>query len=233
MLEIIHEENYAIIELNNQPVNAINSELLNELSVQLETLNKILIIKGKGKHFSAGADIKEMKDFDFKKGKNFSNFGKETFCKLLDYPMPVIASINGACLGGGLELALHCDILIASKSAKFGFPEITLGLIPGFGGTIKLPTIVSRNLAKELIWTGKIIDSETAYKIGLLNEVVDDNELVSKTKQIALELANKDVKILHLAKMALNGKSHESELFGKCFATEIPKKMISEFLSRK
>ncbi len=191
-IELQKKENYGIITLSRESaLNALNSEVLSGIREALRELMadpkmRGIIFTGKGeKAFSAGADVTEMKDLKYDGAEEFARKGHKTMNMIASSDMISIAAINGYALGGGLELALACDIRIATKSAKLGLPETGLGLIPGFGGTQRLPRLVGRGIALELILTGEAIDAERAYKIGLVNHIVENNtELLPKAEEM-------------------------------------------------
>ncbi len=169
----------------NRPgqLNALNVDVLKEIECALYEIKEdsqiyVLIITGAGeKAFVAGADITCMKDMTVQQAIEFASLGQRVFNSIENLPIPVIAAVNGFALGGGCELALACDIVIASKNAKFGQPEVNLGVIPGFGGTQRLPRVVSKNKAKEIIFTGDMISADEAKEIGLVNKVVEPEKL--------------------------------------------------------
>ena len=166
-----------IVKINNpQAMNALNSTVLGELDAAFTEIAKdadlkAVIITGEGRAFVAGADISQMSTMTAAEGKAFGEKGAEVFRKIEKLPIPVIAAVNGFALGGGCELAMACDIRIASVKAKFGQPEVGLGITPGFSGTQRLPRIVGMGIAKELIYTADIIDAAEAYRIGLVNKL--------------------------------------------------------------
>ncbi|MEG0475969.1 MAG: enoyl-CoA hydratase-related protein, partial [Carnobacterium sp.] len=177
-------EGIATLTINRpKMLNALSQEVLEEVSVALDEVEKdgairVLIVTGSGtKAFVAGADIKEMKEKNAVEGTIFSSLGNAVFSKLEQLRQPTIAAVNGFALGGGCELALACDIRIGAENAKFGQPEVGLGIIPGFGGTQRLPRLVGTGKAKELIYTGANVAAEEAYRIGLLNKVVAVEDL--------------------------------------------------------
>jgi len=245
MIEIEDKGEINILTLNNPPVNAICSELLEELDETLDSLkdkdSRAIIITGKGKSFVAGADISEMKDMTPEEAEEFSKEGHRIFTKLETFPKPIIAAINGFALGGGLELALSCDILIASEKAQFGQPEVGLGLIPGFGGTQRLTRTVGPKKAKELIFTAERIQADEAYKIGLVNKVVKTEGLMDKCEEIAKNISKNAPLAVRHAKKAINEGSDikikealeiESEEFKECFKTEDHKEGLHAFLEK-
>ena len=162
-------------------LNALNSTILAELEDFVDSIDldrtRVLVITGEGKAFVAGADISEMAHLSEEEGLAFGRLGARVFKKIEDLPFPVIAAVNGYALGGGCELSMACDIRIASAKARFGQPEVGLGIIPGFSGTYRLPKLVGQGIAKELIYTGKMIGADEALRIGLVNSVVPPEEL--------------------------------------------------------
>jgi enoyl-CoA hydratase len=229
-------------------LNALNTELLQELSNLLDHIKEdtsigIVIITGSGeKAFVAGADIAEMQTLTAIEGRNFGKIGQDVFNKLESLPQPVIAAINGFALGGGCELAMACDIRIASEKAKFGQPEVSLGITPGFGGTQRLPRLVGKGRAKELIYTGDIIDAGEAYRIGLVNKVAAPDELMNVAKAMAEKILSRASVAVQLSKAAVNeglnmdlasGIAYEAEVFGLCFATEDQKEGMTAFVDKR
>lgn len=246
MIDIEEEDKFTKLTLDNPPVNAICTELLDELDEKLDSLmesdSRAVIITGKGKSFVAGADISEMKDMSPEEAKDFSKKGHRVFTKLENFPKPVIAAINGFALGGGLEIALSCDILIASEKAKFGQPEVGLGLIPGFGGTQRLTRTVGPKKAKELIFTADRIDAGKAYEIGLVNRVVKPEELMNECENIARKIGKNAPLAIQHAKRAIDEGSDikleealniEAEEFKECFKTEDVKEGLDAFINKK
>ena len=186
----------AILTINRpKALNALNSQVLEELDKTLETIdtNKIraLIITGAGeKSFVAGADIAEMSTLTKKQGEEFSKKGNDVFRKIETFPIPVIAAVNGFALGGGCEISMSCDIRICSENAIFGQPEVGLGITPGFGGTQRLARLVGMGMAKQMIFTAQNIKAEEALRIGLVNAIYPQNELLNEAKKLALTIAN-------------------------------------------
>ncbi|MBM7622640.1 enoyl-CoA hydratase-related protein [Sporohalobacter salinus] len=247
-IEIEDKGNWALVKINRPKVmNSLNNEVLTELKMAIKELNqndeiKVIAITGKGKAFVAGADISAMKEMDNFEAKEFAKLGHETFRTIEESSKPIIAGINGFALGGGCELALACDIRIASNKAQFGQPEINLGIIPGFGGTQRLSKIVGEAKAKELILTGKKIKAEEALKIGLVNEVTTKDELLIRLEEMATKIASNSSLILKIAKKAVNrglekdileGTKLEADLFSLCFTTEDQKEGMNAFLNKR
>jgi len=191
------EENIGVITLNRpDALNALNLQLLNELDSLLEEIRKdekirVVVITGAGRAFSVGADLVEAQKLDEAGVRNFVQTGQKLFDKIENFDKPVIASINGFTLGGGLELALACDIRIASDQARIGSPEVAVGLIPAWGGTIRLPKVIGRGKAAELILTGGQIDAKEAERIGIVNKTVSADELSSTVTWTAGTIATK------------------------------------------
>ncbi len=227
-------------------LNALNSRILTELDdflSNVESDTSGLIITGAGdKAFVAGADISEMCNLDGEGGRKFGQFGSEVFAKIENLPIPVIAAVNGFALGGGCELAMACDIRIASSKAKFGQPEVGLGIIPGFSGTYRLPRLVGLGYAKELIFSGKAIRADEALRIGLVNKVVEPEVLIDEALALAKQIAEKSASAVALAKLSINSEyncsiekaiSMESQNFGKCFENNDQKEGMSAFLNKR
>lgn len=230
-----------------QSLNALDSEVLRELgSVVAETAAdesiRVLIITGEGRAFVAGADISEMVSKDPMQGLAFGKFGAEVFRAIEQLPIPVIAAINGFALGGGCELAMACDLRIASTKAKFGQPEVGLGIIPGFSGTQRLPRLVGPAKAKELVYTGEVIRADEALHIGLVNKVVEPEALMDEALALAEKIAAQAPVAVQLAKKAIDtglqadidtGIAIENDLFALCFSTRDQKVRMEAFLNKK
>ena len=247
---MVEKEGHITILTINRPkaLNALNSETLNDLykavcEIEQDENTYVVILTGYGeKAFVAGADISEMKDFNREKGQYYGELGNRVFRRIEKMDKPVIASIPGFALGGGCELAMACDIRIASEKAKFGQPEVSLGITPGFGGTQRLSRTVGEGKAKELIYTGDIIKADEALRIGLINKVVEHEKLMDETKIIANKIASNAPIAVQLCKDAINrgmqvdideALTIESEDFGKCFDTEDQKEGMSAFIERR
>ncbi|MHA1744498.1 MAG: enoyl-CoA hydratase-related protein, partial [Promethearchaeota archaeon] len=184
------EGGLGVLTLNRPPVNALNGEILTEIGQLIATLKEkadllTLIITGEGRSFVAGADISMMATVDYEEGKRIAQLGSDIFRAIEKLPFPVIAAVNGFALGGGCELALSCDIRIANEKAKFGQPEVTIGVTPGYGGTQRLPRLIGTGKAKELIYWGGIIDAEEAHRIGLVNHVFPLEGFLEAVKKFA------------------------------------------------
>jgi len=239
----------ALLTLNREgALNALSRELLEALGARVDAVAadasvRALVITGAGRAFAAGADIAQMRGMSALEGEAFSRLGHATFAKLEALAIPTIAAVNGFALGGGCELALACDWIYASRKARFGQPEVNLGLLPGFGGTSRLVRRVGPAWAKELILTGEPVDAETAQRIGLVNRVFDETELllaaalaagesiakkgpvaVAAAKRVMQEAQDADVRVAHAL---------EQIAFGAIFATEDRAEGMDAFLTKR
>jgi len=210
-LNLSFEENVAIVTLNNPPVNSLKTDLLKELEQVFDELEKneqvrAVVITGGGEYaFSAGADVKELAGLTPEQAEEIVKLGHRVFTKIENFPKPVIAAINRLALGGGLELALACDIRIAGDRARLGAPETTLGLIPAWGGTQRLSRLVGPAKAKEMIFTGVYISAQEAFRIGLVNRVVPDGEELNAAIDLAMKIAQRASPLaVSAAKKAIN-----------------------------
>ncbi len=233
----------------NRPnnLNALNKETILELTKAIQDLEKdknikVVIITGEGKAFIAGADIKEMKDMNPSEAKDFAKMGHNLMTNIENSHLPFIAAVNGFALGGGCELMMACDISIATNSAIIGQPEINLGVHPGFGGTQRLPRLVGKMKAKELLFTGDLIDSNEAHRIGLINTVVPDNKIMEEAEKLAKKIANKStVQIKYIKTLVNKGmdvdlkKACDLEIsyFSQSFSTEDQKEGMTAFLEKR
>lgn len=246
----VEKEGYIGIITVNRPevLNALNREVLQEINKAAEYMEKddevrVVIITGAGeKAFVAGADIKEMQPLNAVEGRSFGKLGQEVFRRLETMEKPVIAAVNGFALGGGCELAMAADIRIASEKAKFGQPEVTLGITPGFGGTQRLPRLVGEGRAMELILTGRMINAEEALRIGLVNAVYPAEKLMEEAKKLAEMIARNAPLAVKFSKAAINkglqtdidtAMAIEADLFGLCFATEDQKEGMKAFINKE
>ena len=242
------EGNVGILSMNiPSTLNALSSKVLDELDKAIDSIIEdediyVLILTGEGKSFVAGADISEMKDFNFQGGRTFAEKGMKLFRKIELMDKPVIAAVNGYALGGGCELAMCCDIRIASDKAKFGQPEVGLGICPGFAGTQRLSRLVGIAKAKELIFTCDIINGKEAERIGLANKVVAPEELMSTAIDMANKIASKGQIAVRFSKTAIirgsesnieTGMIIEKDLFALCFETEDQKEAMVAFLEKR
>jgi enoyl-CoA hydratase len=238
-----------IITINRpNQLNALNKATIGELSDELkraesdETI-RVIILTGSGeKAFVAGADIKEFADFNVEQGRELSKQGQEKLFDLVEnLGTPVIAAVNGFALGGGLELAMSAHLRIASSNAKLGLPEVSLGVIPGYGGTQRLPQLVGRGLANEMIFSAQMIDAEKAKLHGLVNDVVSPEELLATCEGIAQKISRNSPKAISLAIRAVNagyqngtdGYQAEIDAFGEAFGTEDFREGTTAFVEKR
>lgn len=240
-----------LLTLNRpEALNALNSELLNELADALRQISEMkfedargLIITGSGeKAFVAGADIKEMTGLNEDQALQFAKRGQSIFHEANLLKIPVIAAVNGFALGGGLELALACDFIIASENAKFGLPEVSLGLIPGFGGTVRLTRAVGIHKARELTFTGEIINAQEALNIGLINHVVPQGDLFSAVMKKLDMILMRSPLAIQAAKKSINqaydldtepALENEAEIFSNLFISDDTKEGMTAFIEKR
>lgn len=239
----------ALVTINRpKSLNALNSETLAELDQCFDEIStrkdiKVLILTGSGqKAFVAGADISEMVNATPAEGRQMGMLAKQAFLKLETMPQVTIAAVNGYALGGGCEISMACDIRIASDNARFGQPETGLGILPGFGGTQRLARLIGKGRAKELIFTCDQIDAQEAYRIGLANKVVPQDELIDTCKKMAAKIISKGSYAISLAKEAINtgmdtdlssGLTLEADLFGLSFSTHDKTEGMTAFLEKR
>ena len=243
------EEQIATITFNRPEVlNALNEASLKEFSHAIDEIAgdedvRVLILTGAGdKSFVAGADIKEFLKFNALRAKHFSEMGHGIVNKLQELPIPVIGAVNGFALGGGCEVVIACDFIYASENAMFGLSEINLGIIPGFGGTQRLPRLIGKNRAKEMIFTGKMISSAEAQAMGLVNKVCAQDQLMTEVLNIAKMMVSKGKVSLRAAKQAINtgmdvdlktGCHIEIDAFAICQASPDAKEGTVAFLEKR
>jgi enoyl-CoA hydratase len=229
-------------------LNALNMETLKEIQMGIQEVKdhpemKVLILTGSGeKAFVAGADILEMKDMNSIEAVSFSKLGHFTLKMIQDLDRPVIAAVNGFALGGGAEIALACDFIYASENAKFGLPETTLGVFPGFGGTQRLPRLIGKSKAKEMIFTGRIVGAQEACQMGIVNRVFPPASLLEETKKVAALIAANGTIGVKLAKMLVDSGYNmdlseactlESFAFGLSFTTEDQREGMNAFVEKR
>ena len=209
LLEIKQQGPVALLTIHRPPVNALTAELLLELKRAVagfaaDPQTRVVVLTGAGRAFVAGADIVEMQAMDSLRAREFSTLGQAVFSDIESLPQPVIAAVNGYAFGGGCELAMACDIRVASEAAMFGLPEVNLALIPGFGGTQRLPRLVGCGKAKEMILTGEPIQAGEAHRLGLANRVVASDALLPEALKLAAVIASRGPVAVRLAKRAVN-----------------------------
>ncbi|MBL1212722.1 MAG: enoyl-CoA hydratase [Ignavibacteriae bacterium] len=239
----------ATVTINRpEKLNALNSETMTELHTVFTAIKKddainLAILTGAGeKAFVAGADIAELNKLNVISGKEFAEKGQVVFDLIENLEKPVIAAVNGFALGGGCELALACHIRIASENAKFGQPEVNLGVIPGYGGTQRLARLINKGRALEMILTGDMVNVHEAYRLGIVNYVVPQNELMEKVNKIASKISSKGQVAIRMAVKAVvsteelsqqAGQNFEASLFGVCCGSEDFKEGTSAFLEKR
>ncbi|WP_206809004.1 enoyl-CoA hydratase/isomerase family protein [Paradesulfitobacterium ferrireducens] len=248
VIQLTKENGVATITLNRPPMNPLNSQVFRELARAIDELDadssvKAVIITGSGeKALAAGADITEMVNLSPVEAYAFCQISRTAFEKIENLRKPVIAAVNGLALGGGTELTLACDFRIAADTAKFGQPEINLGIIPGAGGTQRLARLIGTSKAKELIFLGDIIDAATAEKLGLVNKVVPAALLMEEARKLAQKLASKPAIAMKMAKEAINtginldissALTLEIQNFVTAFASEDRKEGMGAFMEKR
>ncbi|MCF6165882.1 enoyl-CoA hydratase-related protein [Furfurilactobacillus rossiae] len=235
----------------NRPksMNALNTATLTEIGQALDEVRdnadliKVLIITGAGeKAFVAGADISEMRDMNSLQAATLSKLAHESFGKIENLSQLTIAAVNGYCLGGGLELASSCDIRVGSSKAKFGQPEVTLGIVPGFGGTQRLTRLVGRGKAKEMIATGTMVDAQEAYRVGIIEEIAEPDELMDKVHALANTVIKNGLIAVGMAKYVIDRAADlpldtaidfETQMWAQTFATEDQTEGMTAFLEKR
>lgn len=247
LLDVV--DGVALVTINRpKALNALNEDVLNELTEVFTDMKETdsvacVILTGSGaKAFVAGADIAAMQPLNAVDAAHFARLGHVLMNLIESFPKPVIAAVNGFALGGGCELAMACDVRIASENARFGQPEVNLGVIPGFGGTLRLSRLVGKGRAKELIFTGDMVNAQEAFRIGLANKVVAPDDLLAEARSMAAKIASKGPVAVRFAKEAIdNGQEmdqdragrFEADLFGLCFATDDQKEGMQAFLDKR
>lgn len=242
------ESGATLLKINRPTaLNALNEDILKELkacfqSIEKEPKHRVVLITGEGKAFVAGADIAAMKEYDSEKARVFSELGQSVFTLIDNSPIVSIALLNGFTLGGGMELALACDMRIAASNAKLGLPEVSLGLIPGFGGTQRLGRLIGSGKALEMILTGDMYSAEDAWKMGILNSVVSPEELLSKGETLAKSILSRGKIAIKEAKRVLKegcdlpvseGMHVEKKAFSALFDGKESKEGLSAFLEKR
>lgn len=242
------EDRVATVTISNPPANVLTTPLMMELDKVIDELAgnseaKVLVLTGSGTLFVAGADIKEIGSISSsKKGEELALMGQAVFSKIEQMRKPVIAAITGFCLGGGMELAMSCHMRIAGDRARMGQPEINLGIIPGFGGTQRLPRLVGKAKAMEMILTGDMVNAQEAKALGLVNKVVPEGEVLKQAVGLAKKIAAKGGKTISAAINAIQettqqtlsqGLALEAKLFGQICETSDMKEGVSAFLEKR
>ena len=242
------KDNVGVMTLNRpEALNALNSQVLADMSAAFDELQnddevRVIVITGAGRAFAAGADIGEMAELNMLEGRAFGNVGQKLYRKIEKSEKPVIAAVNGYALGGGLELAMCCDIRIAADNAVFGQPETGLGITPGFSGTQRLAAIVGQSKAAEMILTAANIKADEALRLGLVSKLTEPEELVAEAEAMAAKIASNAPLAVRWANAAIkrgaqvdieSGIAIEADLFGMCFGTEDQKEGMAAFLEKR
>jgi len=234
----------------NRPrvMNALSVDVLKALKKNIIELDaddrvRVIILTGAGeKAFIAGGDISAMRDFGPLEGRDSALLAQDVLNTIERCSKPVIAAVNGYALGGGCELSMACDLRVASENARFGQPEVNIGIIPGWGGTQRLPRLIGKGRALEMILTGEMIDAQEAWRIGLVNKVFPQNELMEQTRALAAKIAKRSLVVTRLSKEAIHhgmeldlarAQELEADLFGLCFSTHDQKEGMGAFLEKR
>jgi len=248
LVTTVIETGLAVVTIDRpDALNALNDEVLAGLEGAFHALGversiRAVILTGTGRSFAAGADVKAMAGFTPLEARAFAQRGQRVFNLIEDFPHPVIAAVNGYALGGGCELAMACDLRIASDQAKVGQPEVKLGIMPGFGGTQRLARILGRSAAKYLLFTAETLPAVRALELGFFNEVVAPDQLLPRCREIARIIATRAPIAVSYCKAAVNlgtdttlghGLSHEAELFAQTFATADQKAGMRAFIEKR
>ncbi len=248
LVEVTKQGNVGIVTMNRpEALNALSSAVFADLTAALDQVEQdddvyVVIITGAGRAFVAGADIGEMANMNVEEGLAFSELGNSLLMRVDMFPKPTIAAVNGFALGGGCELSLACDIRIASEKAKFGQPEVDLGIIPGFGGTQRMARIIGTGAAMELIYTAETIDAKRAEAIGMVNHVVAPDELMDFALNLANKIAANAQVAIRTSKMAIRrgidcdistAVTYEALAFATCFGTEDQKDAMKAFVEKR
>ncbi len=247
-VEVTQQGHVGIVTMNRpETLNALSSEVFADLLKAFDVVEKnddiyVIVVTGAGRSFVAGADISEMASMNVAAGKQFGDLGNQAMLRLERMEKPTIAAINGFALGGGCELSMACDIRIASEKAKFGQPEVGLGITPGFGGTQRMPRICGTAHAMELILTADTINAQQALEIGLVSKVVPADALMDTAMELANKIASKAQVAVRAAKQAVRfglecdmatAATYEALAFGTCFGTEDQKDAMKAFVEKK
>ena len=248
LVEVTKQGNVGIVTMNRpEALNALSSAVFADLTAALDQVEQdddvyVVIITGAGRAFVAGADIGEMANMNVEEGLAFSELGNSLLMRVDMFPKPTIAAVNGFALGGGCELSLACDIRIASEKAKFGQPEVGLGIIPGFGGTQRMARIIGTGAAMELIYTAETIDAKRAEAIGMVNHVVAPDELMDFALNLANKIAANAQVAIRTSKVAIRrgidcdistAVTYEALAFATCFGTEDQKDAMKAFVEKR
>ena len=247
-IKVAVEDRLAVVTIDRPPVNALSLQVMAELNTCLEAIKidpavAVVILTGGGSFaFVAGADVKEISELGPGQGAEVAAQGQAVIMKIQRLGKPVIAAINGVCLGGGNELAMACHLRITGDRARFGQPEVNLGIMPGFGGTQRLPRLIGKTKATELILTGDMITAAEAHRLGLVNQVVPQDQVMKAAKDLARKILSKGQAAIRASLQAIEdgldgsldaGLAKEAEAFGRVADTEDRKEGISAFLGKR
>ena len=248
-VKVAIEDRVAVVTIDRRPVNALNRQTLEELGQAMDLVAedasvKTVVITGGGSlAFVAGADVKEVSQLgSLEAAKAMAALGQSVFLKIQRLPKPVIAAINGVCLGGGCELAMACHLRISGDRARFGQPEINLGIIPGWGGTQRLPRLIGRAKATEWILTGDMVTAQEALRLGLVNQIVPQDQVLKAAKDLARKIASKGAAAIRESLRAIEeglglpleqGLAREADAFGRIAGTEDCREGVSAFLEKR
>lgn len=245
---VTYSDYVAVVTIDNPPVNALNKDLIEEISKTFDAVattdSRVVVITGAGeKAFVAGADISQFPALDDKGGLELVSHGQCVYQKIADFPLPVICAVNGFALGGGCELAMACDIRVASKKSKFGLPETTLGIFPGYGGTQRLPRLVGSGMAKKMIFSGEPVSAEEAYRIGLCDVITEEHQALSEALKLAGKIAQSSAPLaVCVVKRLINtgmdlplekAITQETEMFGPLCLTEDKSEGVKAFFEKR
>lgn len=247
-IEVTKEASICRICLNQpKSLNAVNSLMLNDLNKAMDMIEndadiKVVIIHGQGKAFMAGGDIKEMMKMSDEEAAQFVRDGNAVYTRMANLKQPVIAAMHGFALGGGLELALTCDIRISDKDIKLGFPEVGLGIIPGYGGTQRASRLIGNGQTKRLVLTGEIIDGQEGYRLGLIEKLVEPDQILDEAKKMAQKISRNAPLAIEKAKESINlgsdrplqeGLTYENNKVIELFSTQDRKEGMAAFVEKR
>lgn len=245
-VHISYQDNIAVIAIRNPPLNALNKALVERLSAVFDEVKdgtRAVVITGAGdRAFVAGADISQFPTLDDKSGMDLVRHGQRVYRKIEQFHLPVVCAVNGFALGGGLELAMACDIRVASRNAKFGLPEATLGICPGYGGTQRLPRIIGKGSAKKMMYTGEAISAQEAFDCGLCDVLAEEGEALSEAIKLAQKICRAAPQAVQAIKKLVNDGMEtdqeaaielEAQAFGKLCLTRDKNEGVNAFFEKR
>lgn len=245
-VHINYQDNIAVIAIHNPPLNALNKAMVERIGAVFDEIKdgtRVVVITGAGdRAFVAGADISQFPTLDDKSGMDLVRHGQRVYQKIEHFHLPVICAVNGFALGGGLELAMACDIRVASRNAKFGLPEATLGICPGYGGTQRLPRIVGKGFAKKMMYTGETISAQEAFDCGLCDVLTEEGEALSEAIKLAQKICRTAPKAVQAIKKLVNDGMEtdqeaaielEAQTFGKLCLTRDKNEGVNAFFEKR